>query len=155
MERQEPVIDSARTLQNRVKLTWREVRDLAAEGTTHQEPSLGTVSTEPALERKRSADQPNAASPMSAVVDQAPASVVPAVPARQELSEADRVAIAAYLAPKVEESLRSALRDAIDMALANAGTRVKSDVERSLGGIVSQTVLQELEKIDLAKLLKR
>lgn len=40
------------------------------------------------------------------------------------------------------------------MAIANAATRVKSDVERALGGIVTQTVLQELEKVDFSKLLK-
>ena len=140
MERQEPVIDSARTLQNRVKLTWREVRDLAVD---QKEPMLGTA--------------PSGARPDSvteAAVPAADPQPVPKASPVATLSDADRAAIAAYLSPRIEEAPRSALRDALDMAIANAATRVKSDVERALGGIVTQTVLQELEKVDFSKLLK-
>ncbi len=147
MERQEPVIDSAQMLQDRVKLTWREIRDLAsadqkAETAAQQSntPSAGNASadaplTEPALL------QPSA----------------PSEPARVEpsLSAEDRAAIIAYLSPRLEETLRSALRDALEMALANAFTRVRSDVERSIGTLVSQTVAKELESVDLSKILKR
>ena len=140
MERQEPVIDSARTLQNRVKLTWREVRDLAVD---QKEPMLSTA--------------PSSARPDSVTEAAVPAADPQPVPKPSPiatLSDADRAASAAYLSPRIEEALRSALRDALDMAIANAATRVKSDVERALGGIVAQTVLQELEKVDFSKLLK-
>ena len=140
MDRQEPVIDSARTLQNRVKLTWREVRDLAVD---QKEPMLSTA--------------PSSARPDSVTEAAVPAADPQPVPKPSPiatLSDADRAAIAAYLSPRIEEALRSALRDALDMAIANAATRVKSDVERALGGIVAQTVLQELEKVDFSKLLK-
>lgn len=144
MERQEPVIDSARTLQNRVKLTWREVRDLAAEEIVHEEPSLDAPAE----------SSPTAPAPQPAAAQKSEPQTVAAAKQLQ-LSEADRAAIAAYLSPRLEETLRGAFRDALDMALANAATRVRSDIERSISGLVSQTVLQELEKIDLEKVLKR
>lgn len=95
MERQEPVIDSARTLQNRVKLTWREIRDLAVD---QKEPMLGTA--------------PSGARPDSvteAAVPAADPQPVPKASPVATLSDADRAAIAAYLSPRIEEALRSAL----------------------------------------------
>gem|GEM_PF-4360279 len=56
------------------------------------------------------------------------------------------------VAPKIEQALREHLREALDMSLGNALQRARSDVERSIGPIVQQTVMTELRRIDVAAL---
>ena len=51
--------------------------------------------------------------------------------------------------------MRSALRDTLDMVLANALTRVKSDMDRSLGNLIAQAVAQELRRLDVSDIVRR
>ncbi len=135
MDRQEPTLEKSEdrtgtvtTLSERVRLTWRDVRDLAA----HAVPD-----------------------PVPADAQSAPPSATPpavAVEALHEtaplLDEAVVEHMARALAPAVEASVRAALRETLDMALTNALTRAKSDVDRSIGGIVSRAVAEELRRLD-------
>lgn len=139
MERQEPVIDaSALTLKNRVKLTWREVRGLAAE----------------------SAPAPRAAAPTEPAFSAAPEKPAPfaaeeSAASNSPLSAEERKAIAERLAPLVEDAVRLAMRDVIDAALANAMSRVKGDIERSLSTVVSRAVASQLTALDLSDIVRR
>lgn len=71
------------------------------------------------------------------------------------LTEDERKAIAARLAPAVEEALRESLRNAVEMAASNAVTRIKADLERSVAAAIQQAVASEVRKIDLADIVRR
>lgn len=186
MDRQEPVIDlerserNAKTLTDRIRLTWREVRDLMTDAPDDlpKEPTLGTV---PATERAAKTPEtdradapiaatvaisatapaaateapdapvetPDAATPVAAV---APA---PREPEPLHLTDEEKEAIVKRIAPQVEAAVRSALRDTLDMVLANALTRVKSDMDRSLGNLIAQAVAQELRRLDVSDIVRR
>ena len=144
MERQEPVIDaSALTLKNRVKLTWREVRGLAAESAPAPRAAAAPAApAEPAF----SATAAGGPAPFAA--EESAASNSP-------LSAEERKAIAERLAPLVEDAVRLAMRDVIDAALANAMSRVKGDIERSLSTVVSRAVASQLTALDLSDIVRR
>lgn len=143
MERQEPVIDaSALTLKNRVKLTWREVRGLAAESAPAPRAAAAPAApAEPAFSAAPEKPAPFAA-------EESAASNFP-------LSAEERKAIAERLAPLVEDAVRLAMRDVIDAALANAMSRVKGDIERSLSTVVSRAVASQLTALDLSDIVRR
>lgn len=192
MDRQEPVIDlerserNAKTLTDRIRLTWREVRDLMTDATDDlpKEPTLGTA---PAAERAAKASAADrAAAPVAATVATAVTSATAAneatdtldapaetpevataavaepvaAPAPREpeplrLTDEEKEAIVKRIAPQVEAAVRSALRDTLDMVLANALTRVKSDMDRSLGNLIAQAVAQELRRLDVSDIVRR
>ncbi len=131
---------SAMALQNRVKLTWREVRDLEREAAAREKQAVRGA--QPAQE-SAAPDAPfeEVRTPHAALI--------------QEASAELRAAAAAKLAPKIEASVRAALRETLDAALANALARAKSDVERSLSTVIAQAVAKELESLPLAELTKR
>lgn len=143
MERQEPVIDaSALTLKNRVKLTWREVRDLAAESAPAPRAAAAPAApAEPAFSAAPAKPAPFAAEESTA--------------SNSPLSAEERKAIAERLAPLVEDAVRLAMRDVIDAALANAMSRVKGDIERSLSTVVSRAVASQLTALDLSDIVHR
>lgn len=187
MDRQEPVIDlerserNAKTLTDRIRLTWREVRDLMTDAPDDlpKEPTLGTA---PATERAAKtpetdrADAPvaatvaasatapaaaneapeaPAATPDVATVGEALQPVAPREPEPLRLTDEEKEAIVKRIAPQVEAAVRSALRDTLDMVLANALTRVKSDMDRSLGNLIAQAVAQELRRLDVSDIVRR
>lgn len=196
MDRQEPVIDlerserNAKTLTDRIRLTWREVRDLMTDATDDlpKEPTLGTA---PAAERAAKASAADrAVSPVATaaatvataataaneaadaldtldapaetpdVATAAAAAPQPVAPAPREpeplrLTDEEKEAIVKRIAPQVEAAVRSALRDTLDMVLANALTRVKSDMDRSLGNLIAQAVAQELRRLDVSDIVRR
>lgn len=143
MERQEPVIDaSALTLKNRVKLTWREVRGLAAESAPAPRAAAASAApAEPAFSAAPGKPAPFAAEESTA--------------SNSPLSAEERKAIAERLAPLVEDAVRLAMRDVIDAALANAMSRVKGDIERSLSTVVSRAVASQLTALDLSDIVRR
>ncbi len=143
MERQEPVIDaSALTLKNRVKLTWREVRGLAAESAPAPRAAAASAApAEPAFSAAPEKPAPFAAEESAA--------------SNSPLSAEERKAIAERLAPLVEDAVRLAMRDVIDAALANAMSRVKGDIERSLSTVVSRAVASQLTALDLSDIVRR
>lgn len=199
MDRQEPVIDlerserNAKTLTDRIRLTWREVRDLMTDAPDDlpKEPTLGTApaaeraSKTPAADRavapvataaatvataataaNEAADALDAvAAPAetsdvataAATVAEAPQPVAPAPrePEPLRLTDEEKEAIVKRIAPQVEAAVRSALRDTLDMVLANALTRVKSDMDRSLGNLIAQAVAQELRRLDVSDIVRR
>ncbi len=196
MDRQEPVIDlerserNAKTLTDRIRLTWREVRDLMTDATDDlpKEPTLGTA---PAAERAAKASAADrAVAPVATaaatvataataaneaadaldtldapaetpdVATAAAAAPQPVAPAPREpeplrLTDEEKEAIVKRIAPQVEAAVRSALRDTLDMVLANALTRVKSDMDRSLGNLIAQAVAQELRRLDVSDIVRR
>lgn len=141
MERKEPTLDfaAATTLSHRVRLTWGEVRKLAQN--EPQEPVL--VAPAPA-----STDAPQTA-PLHEEQPDAASGTKHSDPSPQEarLSDADLQRIAEILTPRIEQHLRAHLREALDVALANATQRARSDVERSFAPIVQQTVAAELRAL--------
>lgn len=193
MDRQEPVIDlerserNAKTLTDRIRLTWREVRDLMTDAPDDlpKEPTLGTAPAAERASKTPAADR--AAAPVAATVAtavtsataaneatdtlDAPAEIPdvataaaeaqqPAAPAPREpeplrLTDEEKEAIVKRIAPQVEAAVRSALRDTLDMVLANALTRVKSDMDRSLGNLIAQAVAQELRRLDVSDIVRR
>ncbi len=193
MDRQEPVIDlerserNAKTLTDRIRLTWREVRDLMTDAPDDlpKEPTLGRAPAAERAAKTPAADR--AAAPVAATVAtavtsataaneatdtlDAPAEIPdvataaaeaqqPAAPAPREpeplrLTDEEKEAIVKRIAPQVEAAVRSALRDTLDMVLANALTRVKSDMDRSLGNLIAQAVAQELRRLDVSDIVRR
>lgn len=196
MDRQEPVIDlerserNAKTLTDRIRLTWREVRDLMTDAPDDlpKEPTLGRAPAAERAAKTPAADR--AAAPVAATVatavtaataaneaadaldtldapaetpdvaTAAAAAPQPVAPAPREpeplrLTDEEKEAIVKRIAPQVEAAVRSALRDTLDMVLANALTRVKSDMDRSLGNLIAQAVAQELRRLDVSDIVRR
>lgn len=137
IQRKEPVIDSRICdLTDRVKLTWRDVRDLAASS-----PVAPAESPAPMVREAEAAS----------VADTAPAAESP----RAGLTDEEKAALTAALAPAVEEAVRNALRETLEMSLQNALTRVRADIDRSVAGIVNESVSKALSRIDLNTLIRR
>ena len=86
---------------------------------------------------------------------QQPAAPAPREPEPLRLTDEEKEAIVKRIAPQVEAAVRSALRDTLDMVLANALTRVKSDMDRSLGNLIAQAVAQELRRLDVSDIVRR
>lgn len=157
MERKEPTLSlhpETTELKSRVRLTWGEVRALAE--TSPQEPTLVHPETVQAPQTEVRTGAPAAAAfkdaaPVPPAEPAAPAQPTPA-PTPAPLTDDDLRRLAEMVAPKIEQALREHLREALDMSLGNALQRARSDVERSIGPIVQQTVMTELRRIDVAAL---
>lgn len=157
MERKEPTLSlhpETTELKSRVRLTWGEVRALAE--TSPQEPTLVHPETVQAPQTEVRTGAPAAAAfkdaaPVPPAEPAAPAQPTPA-PTPAPLTDDDLRRLAEMVAPKIEQALREHLREALDMSLGNALQRARSDVERSIGPIVQQTVMKELRRIDVAAL---
>ena len=149
IQRKEPVIDShACDLTDRVKLTWRDVRDMAAAAQTPR-PAAPAFQAAPVMPvvRKPAAS----ASPAASAAPAVPAA--PPVPAG--LSPEEKAALTAVLAPAIEQAVRNALRETLEVSLQNAVTRARADIDRSVSGIVAESVSRELSRIDLSTLIRR
>ena len=130
MNRQEPVIDSrflkCRTLKDRVDLSWETVENLTKQ---MQAP----VQSQPVAE-----------------IEPQPFEPQPLI-----LTEAEKKALIARLAPAVEAALRENLKNTVEMAAENAVTRIKADLERSVASTIQQAVAAEVQKLDLSDIIKR
>ena len=136
MNRQEPVIDSrflkCRTLKDRVDLPWETVENL----TKQTQPPIPTqvhVQSQPVAE-----------------IEPQPFEPQPLI-----LTEAEKKALIARLAPAVEAALRENLKNTVEMAAENAVTRIKADLERSVASTIQQAVAAEVQKLDLSDIIKR
>ena len=153
MERKEPTLSlhpETTELKSRVRLTWGEVRALAE--TSPQEPTLVHPETVQAPQTEVRTGAPAAAAfkdaaPVPPAEPAAPAQPTPA-PTPAPLTDDDLRRLAEMVAPKIEQALREHLREALDMSLGNALQRARSDVKRSIGPVVQQTVMTELRRID-------
>ena len=134
MNRQEPVIDSrflkCRTLKDRVDLPWETVENLTKQTQTLI-PTQVHVQSQPVAEIK---PQPFEPQPLI-------------------LTEAEKKALIARLAPAVEAALRENLKNTVEMAAENAVTRIKADLKRSVASTIQQAVAAE--KLDLSDIIKR
>ena len=120
-ERKEPVISSDTfELTDRVKLTWREVREL-------------TESSEAEAPAPQAAFEP----------------VVENTVGTRKLTEEEMKTIAAMIAPAVENALKEALYDTLEVSLQNASTRIRADIDRSVSGAVSNSIRTELSRIEI------
>lgn len=157
MERKEPTLSlhpETTELKSRVRLTWGEVRALAE--TSPQEPTLVHPETVQAPQTEVRTEAPAAAAfkdaaPVPPAEPAAPAQPTPA-PTPAPLTDDDLRRLAEMVAPRIEQALREHLREALDMSLGNALQRARSDVERSIGPVVQQTVMTELRRIDVSAL---
>lgn len=157
MERKEPTLSlhpETTELKSRVRLTWGEVRALAE--TSPQEPTLVHPETVQAPQTEVRTGAPAAAAfkdaaPVPPAEPAAPAQPTPA-PTPAPLTDDDLRRLAEMVAPKIEQALREHLREALDMSLGNALQRARSDVKRSIGPVVQQTVMTELRRIDVSAL---
>ncbi len=136
MNRQEPVIDSrflkCRTLKDRVDLPWETVENLTKQTQT------------PILTQAHVQSQP------VAEIEPQPFEPQPLI-----LTEAEKKALIARLAPAVEAALRENLKNTVEMAAENAVTRIKADLERSVASTIQQAVAAEVQKLDLSDIIKR
>ena len=136
MNRQEPVIDSrflkCRTLKDRVDLPWETVENLTKQTQT-QIPTQVHVQSQPVAE-----------------IEPQPFEPQPLI-----LTEAEKKALIARLAPAVEAALRENLKNTVEMAAENAVTRIKADLERSVASTIQQAVAAEVQKLDLSDIIKR
>lgn len=127
-ERKEPVISNdAFDLTNRVKLTWRDIRDLS-------EASSALASDNKAVDTIDTATPPHSSVQTAAV---------------RKLTEEEMKAIAAMIAPALEASIKAALKDTLEVSLHNASTRIRGDLDRSVASVVNESIRSELAKIDL------
>ena len=124
MNRQEPVIDSrflkCRTLKDRVDLPWETVENLTKQTQTPI-PTQVHVQSQPVAE-----------------IEPQPFEPQPLI-----LTEAEKKALIARLAPAVEAALRENLKNTVEMAAENAVTRIKADLERSVASTIQQAVAAE------------
>ena len=136
MNRQEPVIDSrflkCRTLKDRVDLPWETVENLTKQTQT------------PIPTQVHGQSQP------VAEIEPQPFEPQPLI-----LTEAEKKALIARLAPAVEAALRENLKNTVEMAAENAVTRIKADLERSVASTIQQAVAAEVQKLDLSDIIKR
>lgn len=136
MNRQEPVIDSrflkCRTLKDRVDLSWETVENLTKQTQTPI-PTQVHVQSQPAAE-----------------IEPQPFEPQPLI-----LTEAEKKALIARLAPAVEAALRENLKNTVEMTAENAVTRIKADLERSVASTIQQAVAAEVQKLDLSDIIKR
>lgn len=136
MNRQEPVIDSrflkCRTLKDRVDLPWETVENLTKQTQTPI-PTQVHVQSQPVAE-----------------IEPQPFEPQPLI-----LTEAEKKALIARLAPAVEAALRDNLKNTVEMAAENAVTRIKADLERSVASTIQQAVAAEVQKLDLSDIIKR
>ena len=136
MNRQEPVIDSrflkCRTLKDRVDLPWETVENLTKQTQTPI-PTQVHVQSQPVAEI-----EPHPFEPQPLI-----------------LTEAEKKALIARLAPAVEAALRENLKNTVEMAAENAVTRIKADLERSVASTIQQAVAAEVQKLDLSDIIKR
>ena len=136
MNRQEPVIDSRflkyRTLKDRVDLPWETVENLTKQTQTPI-PTQVHVLSQPVAE-----------------IEPQPFEPQPLI-----LTEAEKKALIARLAPAVEAALRENLKNTVEMAAENAVTRIKADLERSVASTIQQAVAAEVQKLDLSDIIKR
>ena len=136
MNRQEPVIDSrflkCRTLKDRVDLPWETVENLTKQTQTPI-PTQVHVQSQPVAE-----------------IEPQPFEPQPLI-----LTEAEKKALIARLAPAVEAALREILKNTVEMAAENAVTRIKADLERSVASTIQQAVAAEVQKLDLSDIIKR
>ena len=136
MNRQEPVIDSrflkCRTLKERVDLPWETVENLTKQTQTPI-PTQVHVQSQPVAE-----------------IEPQPFEPQPLI-----LTEAEKKALIARLAPAVEAALRENLKNTVEMAAENAVTRIKADLERSVALTIQQAVAAEVQKLDLSDIIKR
>lgn len=136
MNRQEPVIDSrflkCRTLKDRVDLPWETVENLTKQTQTPI-PTQVHVQSQPVAE-----------------IEPQPFEPQPLI-----LTEAEKKALIARLAPAVEAALRENLKNTVKMAAENAVTRIKADLERSVASTIQQAVAAEVQKLDLSDIIKR
>ncbi len=136
MNRQEPVIDSRflkyRTLKDRVDLPWETVENLTKQTQTPI-PTQVHVQSQPVAE-----------------IEPQPFEPQPLI-----LTEAEKKALLARLAPAVEAALRENLKNTVEMAAENAVTRIKADLERSVASTIQQAVAAEVQKLDLSDIIKR
>ena len=136
MNRQEPVIDSrflkCRTLKDRVDLPWETVENLTKQTQTPI-PTQVHVQSQPVAE-----------------IEPQPFEPQPLI-----LTEAEKKALIARLAPAVAAALRENLKNTVEMAAENAVTRIKADLERSVASTIQQAVAAEVQKLDLSDIIKR
>ena len=136
MNRQEPVIDSrflkCRTLKERVDLPWETVENLTKQTQTPI-PTQVHVQSQPVAE-----------------IEPQPFEPQPLI-----LTDAEKKALIARLAPAVEAALRENLKNTVEMAAENAVTRIKADLERSVASTIQQAVAAEVQKLDLSDIIKR
>ena len=136
MNRQEPVIDSrflkCLTLKDRVDLSWETVENLTKQ-TQAPIPTQVHVQSQPVAE-----------------IEPQPFEPQPLI-----LTEAEKKALIARLAPAVEAALRDNLKNTVEMAAENAVTRIKADLERSVASTIQQAVAAEVQKLDLSDIIKR
>ena len=136
MNRQEPVIDSrflkCRTLKARGDLSWETVENLTNQMPTPIPPQA-PVQSQPVAE-----------------IEPQPFEPQPLI-----LTEAEKKALIARLAPAVEAALRENLKNTVEMAAGNAVTRIKADLERSVASTIQQAVAAEVQKLDLSDIIKR
>ena len=136
MNRQEPVIHSrflkCRTLKDRVDLPWETVENLTKQTQTPI-PTQVHVQSQPVAE-----------------IEPQPFEPQPLI-----LTDAEKKALIARLAPAVEAALRENLKNTVEMAAENAVTRIKADLERSVASTIQQAVAAEVQKLDLSDIIKR
>ena len=163
-DRKEPVIDKdVYTLEDRVKLTWRDVRDLSVEETTLASTTpaptpAAPVAPTPAAKAPAATSSPSVTAHSAPKIDThatpltVPNTAASIVAARQGLfSEEEKAALVKRLSIEVEASVRQAISETIELSLTNAMARVRTDVDRSLSKIVADAITRELNQLEQTK----
>lgn len=144
--RKDPVFETTPSLlEKRVKLTWREVKNLAETGASE----APAVPVEPVV----GIELPAAASkaPTAAALQAGPE---PRRITLATLAPEDRDALVAALSPAIEAYVRDAVTSTIEASLSNAVVRTRRDVESSLSIIAAESVKKAIDQLDLSAYLK-
>ena len=166
MNRLEPVLDAGATppitLTERITLSWRELLGLARPN----EPKAPGGGRPPAAQAPGALVQEAAAPGDGALAPAAPATPVradePAIAVPRpfelepvELNDAERRAIAAHLAPLVEQAVREGVHDALELSVSNAVSRMRGDIERTISALVTRAVEREIRNLKLSDFMRR
>lgn len=142
MERMEPIIEpQVTTLKKKVGVSWQELKKLSRE---RDEPTLDFAADEialpeevvEALEEHKAAEQKKEPQPFV-------------------LTEEEKAAILEALLPAIEAKVHDAIKSAVSLSIGNAVTRLRSDLDKTLNMAVMREVKNEIEKLDLSKIIKR
>lgn len=142
MERLEPIIEpQVTTLKKKVGVSWQELKKLRRE---KDEPTLDFAAEEIALpdevveaiEAQKSAEKRKEPQPLV-------------------LTEAEKAAMIEAILPAIEAKVHDAVKSAVALSIGNAVTRLRSDLDKTLNMAVMREVRNEIEKLDLSKIIKR
>ena len=156
-DRKEPVIDKdVYQLTDRVRLTWRDARELSQETPPAPQPVSPAAVSKPAADPQSAPAAQSRTEPKTpAATLRAPLTVPPQnpedAPRQGILSEEQTAELVKRLSAEIEATVRQTISETLELSLTNAISRVRYDIDRSLQSIISAAVNREVSNFNKDK----